>query len=82
MQAVVWLKVAGKKQYSNWRAGTITASKTKPNTSDREIAIKFTIDIPDEVFEEPVYEAEIKMPKVTRKLPEITEIAKKRKPGT
>ena len=76
MKAEVWLKIQGKKTYGRWSVGPVSCSKSKPCTLDKEVAIKLTIEIPDEVFEEPVYEAKVEMPKVTRKLPETVEIAR------
>lgn len=75
MISEVWLKIAAKKRYTAWVPGTVQAFKTKPTVNDKEIAVKITIEIPDEVFEEPVYEAKVILPKITRQLPEKIEIA-------
>lgn len=77
MQVEVWLKIEARKRYQRWQTGAIHAFKTKPTTSDSEIAIKINIEIPDEVFEEPVYEAKLVIPKVTRKMPESSEVMKR-----
>ena len=76
MIAIVWIKVEGKKRYSSWVAGLVQAFKTKPDTKENEIAVKLTLEIPDAIFEEPVFEANIKLPAVVRNLPERTEIAR------
>lgn len=72
----VWLKVQAKKKYGRWQAGHVSAFKTKPDTREDEIALRLTLEVPDEIFEEPVYEAKLLIPKNTNKLPETTEIAK------
>lgn len=76
MDVTVWLKVEAKKKYQRWVPGNIHAFKTKPSTRDNEIAVKVDIQIPDAVFEEPVFEAKLVLPEVTRQFPEKTEIAK------
>lgn len=76
MKTEVWLKIEGKKHYGNWRAGNIQAYKTKPSTSDREITVKVILEIPDEVFEEPVYEVSMKLPKPTHSVPNMSEVSK------
>lgn len=76
MEATVWIKVAAKKRYQSWYSGTIHASKTKPTTQDNEVAVRIILDIPDSIFEEPVFEAKFKIPETKRILPDTTEIAK------
>lgn len=73
----IWLKCAASKRGGHyWRPGTVTASKSKPSTNENEIAVRLKLEIPSEVFEEPVFEATMKLPDVTRKLPETIEIAR------
>lgn len=74
MKASVWLKIEAKKKYGTWAQGHISAFKTKPTTSDNEVAFKIEIEIPDAIFEEPVYEVKLKLPDVTKKFPEISEV--------
>lgn len=74
MIATIWLKIGAKKKYGKWQVGQVHAFKLKPDTRDTEVAFKLTLDIPDEIFEEPVYEAKLSLPKVTRQFPESTEV--------
>lgn len=76
MTAVVWVKIAARKKYNSWHTGQVQAYKTKPETADNEVAIKVILEIPDEVFNDPVYEVKVALPKITRQMPESTEIAK------
>lgn len=76
MEATVWIKIRARKWGISWHQSTTTASKSKPDTKDDEIAVKVIINIPDEVFEEPVYEARVTLPKTTRQFPEKAEVAK------
>lgn len=76
MKADFYVKISGKKRYANWSLGHVQAFKTKPATDEQEVAVKFSIDIPDEVFDEPIYEAKLTLPKITRQLPEVSEITK------
>jgi hypothetical protein len=77
MEAVVWLRIEGKKgRYGTpWVPGTIAVAKSKPSPRDNEVAVKITLEIPDAVFDEPVFEAKLKLPETTRNFPEKTEIA-------
>lgn len=74
MQSIIWLKIEATKRYNKWATGGVHAYKSKPDTRDNEIAVKLTLEIPDEIFEEPVYEARLVMPKITRQLPEMSEV--------
>lgn len=70
MLVTVWLKVEGRKKYANWSQGKLWVGKSKPACGDKEIAVKLELEIPDSVFEEPVYHARIKLPDTTRQLPD------------
>lgn len=74
MKTDVWLKIEGKKRYNNWGPGHVQAFKTKPACNDNEIAVKPNIEIPDTVFEEPVFECRLKLPDVKKELPEMSEV--------
>lgn len=76
MISTVWLKISAKKSYGRWAAGPVHAFKTKPTCRDTEVAIKISLEIPDEIFEEPVFEATVVLPKTTRQIPEKIEIGK------
>lgn len=80
MNATVWLKISAKQisygQQPNFRCGTVHASKSKPDTKENEIAVKLELDIPNAIFSEPVYEAKLKLPNVSRQLPEVSEVTK------
>jgi hypothetical protein len=76
VKATIWLRIEGKKKGANWWPGEVKASKSKLSTSNKEITIKLELEIPNEVFEEPVFEAKFTLPKTTRQLPTSQEIAK------
>jgi len=62
MQSAIWLKIAGKKWYSGWTIGAVSAYKSRPETKVNEIALKVTLDLPDAIFATPQYEAKISVP--------------------
>jgi len=76
MNTIVWLRIEGKKNYGRWVAGAVSSFKSKPETSDREIAFKLNLEIPDSVFEEPIFEASLKLPENFKSFPDMTEIQK------
>lgn len=76
MTVQIWIKVAATKKPWGWKTGPVQAFKVKPSTKGNEIALRLEIEIPDEVFEEPIFEAKLVLPKTSRKLPEMTEISK------
>jgi hypothetical protein len=78
MDATIWLKIEGKKWRgfaSKWELGKVSVSKSKPATDEHEIAVKLSLEIPDAVFEEPVFEVKLKMPDTTRRVPDWSEIS-------
>ncbi len=79
MKAEVWLKIEGKRSsYGTkaWSAGQVHAFKSKPNTRGNEIAIKLTLQIPDSVFAEPIFEAKLELPEGTKNFPDKVEVAR------
>lgn len=72
----VWLRIEAVKKYGSWKAGKIGISRTKPGVNSNEIAVKLSLEIPDSIFEEPVYEASLKIPHVARNIPDMVEVAK------
>ena len=76
MKTEVWLKIEGKKKYQSWLPGNVQAYKTKPSTNDREITVKVILEIPDEVFEEPVFEVKMTLPKPQHTVPNVSEVSK------
>jgi hypothetical protein len=75
METSVWLKVEGKERYGRVVAGPVHAFKTKPGVGPKEIAVRLTLEIPDSVFEEPVFEAKATLPDVKRSVPIRAEVA-------
>lgn len=75
MNASFYICITGKKRYANnWWQGPIRVSKNKPSLKENEVAVKLEIEIPNEVFEEPVFEAKFKLPKITKQIPETAVI--------
>ena len=75
MNATVWIKVAAKKQYGRLQPGTVHAFKTKPATRENEVVVRINLEIPDAVFEDPVFEAKVVLPETVKSFPEKIEIA-------
>lgn len=75
MLTEVWLKIKGKKKWQSWTASSISAFKKKPDTAEDEVALKLTLEIPDSLFEQPVFEAKIALPNIKPALPDKSEIA-------
>ena len=71
-----WVQVTAKKRYGSWSKSKVAAFSKKPTTDENQVGVKITIDIPDEVFNEPTFEATIKLPKTVKILPMTTEVAK------
>jgi len=75
----VWMKIGARKSRfgSKWEISTVaTFVKSKPNCKANEIALKMTLDVPDEIFEEPVYNLKIALPKPPAKHVEPADLAK------
>lgn len=75
MEATLWIKIEGKKSYGRWKAGGVHAYKTKPSTESDEVAVRVTLEIPDSIFEEPVFEAKVTLPESPREFPTQAEVA-------
>jgi hypothetical protein len=77
MEKSVWLKITAKKKYSRWEIGQVTAfTKAKPTCKANEIAVKLTLSIPDNLFDEPAYEFKATLPATPRKHVEAAELSK------
>lgn len=74
MKTDVWLKIGAKKKYGRWAAGEVSVKKTKPTCGGNQIAMKLTLEIPDDIFEEPIYEAAILIPSAGKKVPDRIEV--------
>jgi hypothetical protein len=55
MNIDAWSKIGAKNYGSFWRMKGVQAFSSKPATKGNEIAVKVTLDMPDAVFEEPVF---------------------------
>lgn len=81
MKAEFWLKIGAKKfgsgTFGRWGIdGVPKASKSKPDTSGNEIAVKMTVDLSDSLFEEPQLEVTLTVPEPKTK-PVITSEVKR-----
>src|SRR4051812_25302120 len=75
MKTEVWIKVKAKKKYTSWVASVISASKKKPNTAEDEVVLKLDLEIPDSLFEQPVFQASVKLPDIKPAFPDKLEIS-------
>jgi hypothetical protein len=76
MNADIWIVIRGRKYgYQSWALGSIRATKKKPAIASNEIAIRLKLEIPNAVFDEPVFEASISLPEPSINMPNKAEIA-------
>lgn len=77
MQTSVWLRITGKKKYTRWEIGKVeTFQKNKPACSASQIAVKLTLEIPDNIFDDNHYEFKAKIPTAPKSLIEPVELGK------
>lgn len=71
-----YIVIAGRKTNGWWKS-TLTFRERLPKLSGNEIALRLRLDIPDAMFERPVFEAKMAVPKEaipkTSITPEITD---------
>ncbi len=72
MKVEAWLKI--EKRYRYPHIG-VSASTKKPETGPAEIAIRLNLELPDEIFKEPVYEMTVVVPKPSKNLPDRVTVA-------
>jgi len=76
MEANFWIKIIAKKRYGRTQFARADAFAKKPTINEDEIALKISMTIPDEVFEEPVFEAKFVIPRAVKNVPEMLNVAK------
>lgn len=62
MRAAYWIKIRGSKSYGSFKSTSPSISVNKPNVGKGEIAMKVTLEIPDDYFELPELQATIALP--------------------
>lgn len=62
MNAEFWVTIQATKKWQQWNLGKVSSSKKKPATNADEIAVKISIEVPDNYFEKPDLHAQLTLP--------------------
>lgn len=75
MKFDIWLQIGAKKSGIHWHPNGVKALRSKPAPKSGAINVKVEMEIPDAVFDEPIFTVKCKMPEPRRDFPGGTEVA-------